>query len=476
MDRLPCPDGYFIESQDPHRYAHEQINLWLVEQEEWDGKHPHQPQIMDHKALKKQFKTPQLIEFLEAAMVRSDWHQAQGNAGPGNPHSVRIHYILVSLSRLPLALHAEQMRLVIDFAARRGPYQFCDHIEDAFQRGLLDADLWSRLHALPQAMSGDNSVGGQAIRRRIGVLLWHDPYDEIDLKRCWSEAVRRDLRAMPEERRKMWRSALEATPISDSTEPPSAWNKQAPKQVAAIGEAAFREQLLAWFAPFQGDEPVRLTMAGSHILKALLWYARLIRHARLDAAVFALLDTKWKNKQFKFRPLTVLAGSAALLPPVEAYPILVRIHAIMGGNLSARFEKVIKEIGEKIGRTPDDLLAEGLLKPPPNTQPVDVSAILKKLEKMNTMYPNAPPPSRFHYYGDYIEIEGLRDRYRAHTPSCTVRRLRDQALVELDHARVPSHWRPLLLGADATEFYKFAQLLFLLSMDERFDFITFRLT
>ena len=287
--------------------------------------------------------------------------------------------------------------------------------------------------------------------------------------------MRRDLRAMTEERRKIWQSALEATPISDSTEPSRSWNKQALKHVAAIGPAAFREQLLAWLTPFQGDEPVRLTMAGSHILKALLWYARLIRGAQLDAAVLALLDTKWKIKEFKFRPLTVLAGSAALLPPEEAYPILVRIHEIMGGNLRARFERAIKEIGEKIGRTPDDLRAEGLLTPPPNTQPPDVAAILKRLEKMNTMYPNAPAPSRFRYNGDYIEIEGMRDGYHAHLPTCTVRRVRDQALVELDHARVPSHWRPLLLSDDATEFYKFTQLLFLLSMDERFDFIIFRL-
>ncbi len=37
MDRLPSPDGYFIDSQDPLRYAHEQINLWLVGQEEWNA-------------------------------------------------------------------------------------------------------------------------------------------------------------------------------------------------------------------------------------------------------------------------------------------------------------------------------------------------------------------------------------------------------------------------------------------------------
>jgi hypothetical protein len=80
--------------------------------------------------------------------------------------------------------------------------------------------------------------------------------------------------------------------------------------------------------------------------------------------------------------------------------------------------------------------------------------------------------SRFHYDGDYIEIEGQRDRYRGHVPSCTVRRLSDGALVELDYDRIPDYWR-LMARPDQTEFQKFAMLLFTLALDQRNDFFVF---
>jgi hypothetical protein len=38
-----------------------------------------------------------------------------------------------------------------------------------------------------------------------------------------------------------------------------------------IGTEQFRKQLLKWLAPFRGTELIRLSMVGSHILKALLW-------------------------------------------------------------------------------------------------------------------------------------------------------------------------------------------------------------
>jgi hypothetical protein len=81
--------------------------------------------------------------------------------------------------------------------------------------------------------------------------------------------------------------------------------------------------------------------------------------------------------------------------------------------------------------------------------------------------------SRFHYDGDYIEVQGQRDRYRAHVPSCTVRRLRDSALVDLDYDRIPEH-RRWIAKPDQTKFQKFATILFRLAMDEQDDFFVFR--
>jgi hypothetical protein len=120
-------------------------------------------------------------------------------------------------------------------------------------------------------MAGDNSIEGQTLRRRLAVLLWHDPYDAVDPKKCWSEAIRRDLRAMPEDQRLQWIPVFAAIPVSDNTEPPSKWKKAADSHVAVIGTEQFRKQLLKWLAPFRGTELIRLSMVGSHILKALLW-------------------------------------------------------------------------------------------------------------------------------------------------------------------------------------------------------------
>jgi hypothetical protein len=30
VEQLPCPDGFVIDSDDPLKHAHEQINFWMV--------------------------------------------------------------------------------------------------------------------------------------------------------------------------------------------------------------------------------------------------------------------------------------------------------------------------------------------------------------------------------------------------------------------------------------------------------------
>jgi hypothetical protein len=318
-------------------------------------------------------------------------------------------------------------------------------------------------------MAGDNSISGQTARRRLGMVLWHDPHDEIDLKRCWSEAIRRDLRAMPEAERRSWNAALRSIVISDNTEPPKAFLNASGSHIASIGEEPFRQRLVEWLAPFGGSEPVRLGMAGSHILKGLLWYCRPLRDDRLDISVLSLLRTKWRNKDFVFRPLTVLAGSVAQFPAEEAWPILLRLHQLLGSKASARFTRQIEEVGARLGLTESELRQEGLIPPPPQKQPDYIARMMRMLEKMN--WGMAAAESRFIHDGDYIEIRGQRDHYRAHTPSCTIRRVRDNALVELDYNRVPEYWR---IDPDDISFQTFTKLLFALSMDDEYDFFVFR--
>jgi hypothetical protein len=54
----------------------------------------------------------------------------------------------------------------------------CERIEDEFHRRSLYAETWSLLHELHSGMAGDSSIEGQTLRRRLAVLLWHDPQPE----------------------------------------------------------------------------------------------------------------------------------------------------------------------------------------------------------------------------------------------------------------------------------------------------------
>ena len=353
-----------IDSNDPLKHAHEQINFWMVEMEEAVSKRPYHPLALDAKDLKKKFGSGQVADLLQAAVVRAQFRNDQ-----------MIYRILLALAAIPISLADEPLNALLEASIGRAQCTWpreavCDRIQDEFHRRSLNEETWGRLHELHAGMAGDSSIEGQTLRRRLAVLLWHDPYDALDPKKCWSETIRRDLRAMPEDHRKQWNVVFAAIPVSDNTEPPNKWKKAAEFHVIEIGSGPFRKQLLEWLAPFGRPEPVRLSMVGSHIVKALLWYARMLRDPEVDSAVLALLHTQWRNKDFVFRPLTVLAGNIALLPPEEAWPMLLHIQGTLGAKASARLEKIVKQVGAQQGLSEEELRSYGLLK----TQPEDVSS------------------------------------------------------------------------------------------------------
>jgi hypothetical protein len=99
-----------------------------------------------------------------------------------------------------------------------------------------------------------------------------------------------------------------------------------------------------------------------------------LRGPEVDSAAFAVLNTKWRNKDFIFRPLTVLAGNIAMLPAEEAWPMLLHIQGVLGAKASARLEKIVKQVGAQQGLSEGELRSYGLLKPKPGSQPEDVGS------------------------------------------------------------------------------------------------------
>jgi hypothetical protein len=68
------------------------------------------------------------------------------------------------------------------------------------------SNFQAELTGLPGGMKYQNQAGYQVAVQHVHMLLWHDESDPLDFSRCWSEAVRRDLRAMSGARRAHWKA------------------------------------------------------------------------------------------------------------------------------------------------------------------------------------------------------------------------------------------------------------------------------
>jgi hypothetical protein len=64
----------------------------------------------------------------------------------------------------------------------------------------------------------------------------------------------------------------------------------------------FMDRLGVWLAPLRSGEAQPLSVAGSHVLRGLLWYAGLTEDPRLGAIVLTLLDARWRQSETLTRP------------------------------------------------------------------------------------------------------------------------------------------------------------------------------
>jgi hypothetical protein len=111
---------------------------------------------------------------------------------------------------------------------------------------------------------------------------------------------------------------------------PPAWRKEAEQRLAEVGVDDFVQQFEVWFAPFRSGEPLPLSVAGSHVLKGLIWYASLTNDERAKTASLWLLDAKWKQKRNYEKSLVALGVfgiskadllSRNLIKPISSSPL-----------------------------------------------------------------------------------------------------------------------------------------------------------
>ncbi|MBV9152219.1 MAG: hypothetical protein JO204_10645 [Alphaproteobacteria bacterium] len=211
-------------------------------------------------------------------------------------------------------------------------------------------------------MKYQNQSGYQVAVAHVHMLLWHDEHDPLDPARCWSDIVRGDLRSMSEAQRAAWKALFRHIKGNTPAKPAKGWITEAEKRLAQVGHQNFLDCLNAWLAPFQSAHPQALSVAGSHVLRGLLWYAALTQDPGLGAVVLTLLDAKWKAKRNVDKVMVALVNLLEAMPSTEAWPLLLRLQQEWPTS-SVQVERLLKKTAETFGITEIELKERALLKP-----------------------------------------------------------------------------------------------------------------
>jgi hypothetical protein len=221
----------------------------------------------------------------------------------------------------------------------------------------------AELKGVPGGMKYQSQASYQVAVQHVHMLLWHDETDPLDPSHCWSDLVRRDFRAMTGTRRENWKALLRHIKGNAPAKPAKGWIKEAEARLAKVGRDDFHDCFCSWFAPLSGRESQALTVAGSQILRGLLWYAALAKDPDLARCALNLLDTPWKAKRNVGKVMVALVSVLEILPPTDAWPTLLRLQQEWA-TTSVQIERLFKATAAKLGISEEELKARALLKPP----------------------------------------------------------------------------------------------------------------
>jgi len=390
------PDTFSLSQSDPLYEAHLLLNAYLSTE-------VHDLERFVPDQTWKKLPKRQTIDMIEAVLRRFTWlreHDAELTDG----HISRIK--LVKLLRVfysrKLPCTERDLRMMLDLTvplfdsiAPDGPV---DYVMEYLKDNDLTPELCNSLHYFQENLIEQGSVASmQSLRQRLHTTLWMDEWEPLDPKRCWSESIRKDFRAMTGDRREHWRRLLKHIRGNAPTNMPDGWAREAEKFLAAVGVDDFCEQLSGWFTPAEANPPLPLSVAGSHILKGLVWYAAISRDERAKQSALGLLDVKWKQKRNVPKVMVAL---------------------------------------EVFGISKDDLLARDLIKEPTAQPPRMLERVLDIFRQ-----PNATSHIVADAEGDLIVVQGQQHFYRLFRSTGRIERVTDNAVLELDWASIPDSMR-----------------------------------
>ena len=399
---LPGPDGFLLAPDDPLHAAHIRLNDYLLAEEQRPSDQPFDVAVW------RRVPGRLMAGQIAAVLRRLAWLD-QHDAELTNAHLARrrLRELLRVLYTLKVLCTEPELRALLDLTTpllgRIAPYGPVELVGEYIKANDLTPELCSSLRRLQASLCEEMSVSQasmQSLRQQLHMLLWLDEWEPPDPARCWSECVRRDFRAFPGERQRKWRTLLKHLRGNAPVRMPAGWARQAEPLLAAVGSADFRERMHLWFAPFRSGEPLPLSVAGSHVIKGLIWFCAVAQDEDLKECCLWLLEAKWKQKR--------------------------------------NTEKAMVALGV-FGIGKEELLARNLIKSAP---PGPAPSLIEKMREAVCLAPASH--IQMDPDGDLIVIQGQLHFYRLFRSTGRMERVSDNAILELDWPAIPDSMRMFL--------------------------------
>jgi hypothetical protein len=395
------PDGYPLAAGAPRFRSHQRISDYLLAEEQRQRTTaPFDP--VPWRKLPKGEVAPQV----EAVLERLQWlvdHDAE--LEQGHLSRLRLQSLLRFLHRVRASYGEPDLCRLLErtttLLGRIEPYGPVERVVSYLKANDLTPTLCTALRNFQANLREEGSVSQasmQSLRQQLHLLLWLDEWEPLDPARCWSECVRRDFRTMTGERRVRWRALLKHIRGNAPVRMPSSWARDAAAHLEAVGADDFRSCIQDWFAPFQSGERLPLSVAGSHVLKALIWYCAVSRDPELPECALWLLQAQWKQKRHTEKVLTALSV---------------------------------------FGIAKEELIRRQLIKPP---TPAPATRLIERLMNARALSTDG----RIEPDGDTLIVQGQLHFYRLSRSTGRIERVTDGATIDLNWPAIPDHGRLML--------------------------------
>jgi hypothetical protein len=315
MDQIPCPDGYLLDRTSPLAEAHLALSNYLVRYEDAGWK----TAAKELNALRdKRHK----LRIWMALLDRLDWLHTNH---PDNPSFSQLRDITYGIETWKLAPAEADLIAILRQTARMAafvtPYAPMPHLMAYVEEHGLTPALSAAIREFDTPVRKGkyklNQVRSQLLNSRLDMLAWRDEWNEVNLKRCWSEQIRADFRSMHGGEREDWRRLLHSIDGDEGVRPAPAWLRNAASRIESLGPASFRDHLVRWFAPLRPGHTQPLSREGSFILRSFIWLAQSLNDADLTASVGGIAEVEFKPKKNGEKVVRAASEAIGKVDPVE---------------------------------------------------------------------------------------------------------------------------------------------------------------